>query len=115
MSSLIRRTLTARRLGAGEGRTMRLVVLAVAITSLALAFPAAPSTATVPAAAKLGAVIPLTGRYASGGAQVRAGYEFAVSDVNARGGVRLGTQHVQLQLTVVDDESDPTKTVSRLE
>ena len=94
---------------------MRAVVLAIAITSLILTFPAAPGTGAAAAAAKLGAVIPLTGRYASGGAQVRAGYEFAVDDINARGGVRLGAQRVQLQMTVVDDESDPTKTVSRLE
>ena len=94
---------------------MRAVVLVIAITSLMLTFPAAPGIGAAAATAKLGAAIPLTGRYASGGAQVRAGYEFAVEDINARGGVRLGTQRVQLQVTVVDDESDPTKTVSRLE
>jgi len=65
--------------------------------------------------AKIGSVIPLTGRYASGGAQVRAGYEIAVEDINKAGGVPIGGQRVQLQLSVLDDESDPTKTVTRIE
>src|SRR5256884_8038944 len=76
----------------------------------------APGTAGAPATAvRLGAVIPLTGRFGGGGAQVRTGYEFAVEDINARGGVRVGDQHLPLELTILDDESDPTKTVSRLE
>ncbi len=64
---------------------------------------------------RLGAVIPLTGRFAGGGAQVKAGYEIAVEDLNARGGVRVGDRRLPLELTILDDESDPTKTVSRLE
>ncbi len=71
-----------------------------------------------PAAAqsiKLGAVVPLTGRYGSGGAQVRAGYEIAVEHVNAAGGVAVGGKKMPLELVLLDDESDATKTVSRLE
>ncbi|TLZ82133.1 MAG: ABC transporter substrate-binding protein, partial [Methanobacteriota archaeon] len=45
----------------------------------------APGSAGAPATAvRLGAVIPLTGRFGGGGAQVRTGYEFAVEDINAR-------------------------------
>ena len=65
----------------------------------------------------IGAVIPLTGPFAGGGSQVKNGYEFAVEAVNATGGVyvaEFGAQ-VPLRLTVLDDESDPTKTVSNLE
>jgi len=72
----------------------------------------------LPAAAqsiKLGAVVPLTGRYGSGGAQVRAGYEIAVEHVNAAGGVTVGGKKMPLELVLLDDESDATKTVSRLE
>lgn len=72
----------------------------------------------VPAAAqtvKLGAVVPLTGRYGGGGAQVRAGYELAVEHVNAAGGVAVGGKKLPLELLLLDDESDATKTVSRLE
>src|SRR5207302_11221033 len=62
-----------------------------------------------------GAVEPPTRRYASGGAQVKAGNEFAVEDINARGGLQVGNRRVPLEVTILDDESDPTKTVSRLE
>ena len=64
---------------------------------------------------KLGAVVPLTGRYGAGGAQVRAGYEIAVEHINAAGGVTIGGKKVPLELVLLDDESDATKTVSRLE
>jgi ABC-type branched-subunit amino acid transport system substrate-binding protein len=39
-----------------------------------------------PEAIEIGAVVPLTGKYASGGAQVQVGYEYAVDDINAAGG-----------------------------
>jgi branched-chain amino acid transport system substrate-binding protein len=66
-------------------------------------------------AVKVGAVVPLTGRYGAGGAQARAGYEIAVEDINRAGGVTVGGKKVPLELTVLDDESDATKTVSRFE
>ena len=64
---------------------------------------------------KLGAVVPLTGRYGPGGAQVRAGYEIAVEHINTAGGVTVGGRKLPLELVVLDDESDATKTVARLE
>ena len=64
---------------------------------------------------KVGAVVPLTGRYAALGAQVRAGYEIAVQQLNTAGGVLVGGKKLPIELTLLDDESDPTKTVSRLE
>jgi branched-chain amino acid transport system substrate-binding protein len=64
---------------------------------------------------KVGAVVPLTGRYGPGGAQVRAGYEIGVEHVNAAGGVTVGGKKSPLELVLLDDESDATKTVSRLE
>ena len=64
---------------------------------------------------KVGAVVPLTGRYAAGGAQNKAGYEIAVQQLNAAGGVTVGGKKLPLELVMLDDESDPTKTVARLE
>ena len=64
---------------------------------------------------KIGAVVPLTGRYAALGAQVRAGYEIGLEQVNAAGGVTVGGKKLRLELVMLDDESDPTKTVARLE
>jgi branched-chain amino acid transport system substrate-binding protein len=66
-------------------------------------------------AVKIGAVVPLTGRYGPGGAQVRAGYEIAVEQINAAGGVTVAGKKTPLELILLDDESDATKTVSRLE
>ncbi len=64
---------------------------------------------------KVGAVVPLTGRYAALGGQVKTGYEIAVQQINAAGGVTVGGKKLQIELTMLDDESDPTKTVARLE
>jgi branched-chain amino acid transport system substrate-binding protein len=87
----------------------------VAIICFVLGLEAGGTRGAPAGALKLGAVVPLTGRYASGGAQVKAGYEIAVEDVNSRDGVQIGAQRVPIDLTILDDESDPTKTVSRLE
>src|SRR5690349_5071312 len=91
------------------GISMRLLA-AVVLSSLGLW----PSLAAAQAV-KIGAVVPLTGRYGPGGAQVRAGYDIAVEQINAAGGVSMGGKKVPLELTVLDDESDATKTVARLE
>jgi branched-chain amino acid transport system substrate-binding protein len=80
-----------------------------------LLFAGAPIEASAADSIKLGAVVPLTGRYGAGGAQVRAGYEIAVEQINAAGGVAVGGRKMPLDLSLLDDESDATKTVSRLE
>jgi branched-chain amino acid transport system substrate-binding protein len=94
---------------------MRTVALVIAIASLVLTLPAPGGAGAPPGAAKIGAVVPLTGRYASLGAQIKAGYELAFEDINSRGGIQVGSQRTPLALTMLDDESDATKTVARLE
>ncbi len=83
---------------------------------------AAPSTETtagpaveLPDTIKVGAVVPLTGANAGLGAQVESGYQLAVTQINDAGGVDIGGTKVPIELTVLDDESDPTKTVQQLE
>src|ERR1700730_4467386 len=66
-------------------------------------------------AIKVGAGVPLTGRYGAGGAQVRAGYEITGENLTARGAVMVAGKKVPIELTLLDDESDATKTVSRFE
>jgi len=83
--------------------------IAVLLALLASGFEVSAQTV------KIGAVVPLTGRYAALGAQVRAGYEIAVEQINAAGGVSVGGKKMGLELVMLDDESDPTKTVARLE
>jgi branched-chain amino acid transport system substrate-binding protein len=64
---------------------------------------------------KIGAVIPLTGRFAAGGEQIKNGYELAVDDINEAGGIEINGRQIPLRLVLVDDESDPGKTVQRME
>lgn len=89
-------------------RTFLLVIL------LALAFVGG-SSGSEAQTFKVGAVVPLTGRFAALGAQVKTGYEIAVEHLNAAGGVTVGGKKLKIDLTILDDESDPTKTVARLE
>lgn len=89
----------------------RLIYVAYAAT-LALFGASSPSHSQT---IKIGAVVPLTGRYAALGGQVKTGYEIAVQHINTAGGVTVGGKKLQLEMTMLDDESDPTKTVARLE
>jgi branched-chain amino acid transport system substrate-binding protein len=81
---------------------------------------AAPTAVPAPAAPEcieVGSSIPLTGKFGSLGTQVKPGYAYAVEDINAGGGVYVKEfdKKIPLCLTVYDDESDPTKAVSKLE
>jgi branched-chain amino acid transport system substrate-binding protein len=71
--------------------------------------------ADLPDTIKVGVVVPLTGRYAAGGDQVRNGYVLAVDDINKAGGVEIMGTKIPLELVILDDESDPTKTVQHME
>ncbi len=82
---------------------------------LVLAFVGLSPLVAAAQSIKVGAVVPLTGRYGGGGAQVRAGYEIAVEHINAAGGVTMGGKKLPIELVLLDDESDATKTVSRFE
>ncbi|MCX6071379.1 MAG: amino acid ABC transporter substrate-binding protein, partial [Chloroflexi bacterium] len=78
---------------------------------------AAPVYPPGPEFIEIGVSIPLTGKFGSLGKQVLAGYEYAVADINAAGGVYVaeyGTK-IPFRLTTYDDESDPTKAVSKME
>ncbi len=66
---------------------------------------------------EFGASIPMTGKYGALGAMVKPGYEYAVADINAAGGIYVKEYDAKIpvRLTIYDDESDPTKAVSKLE
>src|SRR3954468_24428497 len=89
-------------------------LLALAALGMALAGCGAPG-ATTADKIRVGAVVPLTGRYAAGGEQIKNGYELAVETINNAGGVDVNGTKMPIELTILDDESDPTKTVQRLE
>ena len=94
--------------------------LALIVVSCAPPAPPAPTVApTVPAPAeiKIGATVPITGRYASGGGQVKNGYELAVEAINKDGGVMVKAfnKKIPLKLEILDDASDPNNAVQRME
>jgi branched-chain amino acid transport system substrate-binding protein len=67
-----------------------------------------------PEVIRIGAVIPLTGAFAGGGAQIERGYIYAVDAINEAGGVYVEEFDAQipLELDVRDDASDPNQTTS---
>lgn len=67
-----------------------------------------------PDSIKIGAVVPLTGPFGGGGAQIELGYVYAVDAVNEAGGVFVEEYGVALplELDVRDDASDPNQTTS---
>lgn len=70
-----------------------------------------------PESIKLGAVVPLTGPFAGGGAQVERGYRYGVDAINEAGGVFVEEYGVSLplELDLQDDASDPNQTTSLME
>ena len=85
--------------------------------------PAAETTTTAgepmdaPESITIGAVVPLTGAFAGGGAQIERGYRYAVEAINEAGGVSVEEFGVSLplELEVRDDASDPNQTASNME
>ncbi len=74
-------------------------------------------SAQTPTAIEIGAAMPLTGRFAAGGAEIERGYKLAVDQINAEGGIFVEAFNAKLplNLNILDDGSDPGKTVSHLE
>jgi len=124
--------LKKRNLLALLGSICLLVVLAALPLMAACATPAPPPTPAPPAPApapapappppapetiKIGAAMPLSGPLGAVGKDVKIGYEIAVEHINANGGifVKEYNKRIPVELIILDDESDPTKTVSRLE
>ena len=84
-----------------EGDIMKKTLLASAAITFAL-------TGAAWAQIVIATAGPMTGDYATFGAQMQAGAEQAVADINAAGGV-LGQQ---LELMVEDDRCDPKEAVA---
>lgn len=96
---------------------MRTKLLIIILLALALPLAACQPQAQAPESIEVGAVVPLTGAFAGGGAQVERGYRMAVDDINADGGVFVEEfdANIPIELNLMDDESDPNNTVSHLE
>ena len=84
------------------GKSRTFLIAAVAAAALTV------GATTAKADIEIATAGPMTGQYASFGAQMRAGAEQAVADINAAGGV-LGQM---LSLSVGDDACDPKQAVA---
>jgi branched-chain amino acid transport system substrate-binding protein len=93
-------------------RLLPALVLAVAACS-----PAAPSAPTASTATeiKVGSVLPLSGAFSASGQYFKQGYELATEEVNTAGGLDVGGKKVQVNLKILDDGSDVTKSRSLVE
>jgi branched-chain amino acid transport system substrate-binding protein len=63
----------------------------------------------------IGASIPITGPLAGFGAFVKWGYEHAVSQANAAGGLNVGGHKRHVKLILLDDKTDPNTTSNNVQ
>ncbi len=98
------------------GPVARFCLILASITLALMPF-SANATSVAPKSIKIGAAMPISGRFASGGHTVRLGYEIAVDFINKAGGVYVKEfdKKLPLELVILDDESNPVKTVSKME
>jgi branched-chain amino acid transport system substrate-binding protein len=80
----------------------------LAVTTLAAGLACPAMAQEIPIAV----VGPMTGGEATFGAQMKAGAEMAVNEINAAGGVNVGGTKMKLKLTVGDDACDPKQAVA---
>ena len=100
-----------------EGSLKKVCILVVLFVSMVAGPLSQALAAQAPATIKIGAVIALTGAMASGGKDVKAGYDIAIKHINDAGGifVKEYNKKIPIELIVVDDESDAVKTTARLD
>jgi branched-chain amino acid transport system substrate-binding protein len=87
-------------------------VLIVPALVIALAAPGRPAG---PPEIKIGTVLPLAGAFGSSGGYFKQGYTMAIDDVNKAGGLQVGGQKYHINLIVLDDGSDGTRSRSLVE
>ncbi|MDV3126982.1 ABC transporter substrate-binding protein [Mycobacterium sp. 21AC1] len=95
--------------------TRRLRSIASAMVSVCVGAAAvAGCGATDDSAVTVGAVLPLTGDFATYGGPIRQAADLAVERVNASGGIRIGDRNYDLKLRVYDDATTPEKSMPSL-
>ena len=86
---------------------MKRTFFAVPVLAAGLAFSTGAQ-----ADVNIAVVGPLTGQYASFGAQFKAGAEMALEDINKAGGVKVGDKMHKLGIAIEDDACDPKQAVA---
>src|SRR5512140_3419574 len=91
-------------------------VLTGATAFLALtSFLAAPRLAAADEVIHLGAVLPVTGKESKIGGAFKQATEFAVKEANDAGGVTVGGKKLKIDLKLLDDTSDASKSAQLVE
>ena len=100
-----------------QGRDRRRAVAWIALLSVALLIPltVAGCGQAQPKSIELGAVLPLSGKFQAAGQYFKQGYEMAIDEVNQAGGIEINGKKLPVNLTVLDDGSDPTTSRSLVE
>ena len=83
-------------------KRFKLTLLAVALSAPFAAGSALADGNTI----TLGAAVQLTGALANTGRYYRDSYDFAVEQINAKGGVKVGGKQMKLALKILDNQSD---------
>jgi len=100
-------------------KAKKCAVFAVITLVAFLLFSVTPlfAQSAAPKTIKIGASIALTGSFAAGGNDVANGYKVALKHINDEGGIMVKefNRKIPIELVIYDDESDPSKTVTRLE
>src|SRR5712691_1263217 len=79
--------------------------------------PAASGSVAAAAGAdiKLGTVLPITGAFSASGKYFQQGYEMAINEANAAGGIDVGGKKMKIALDLLDDGSNATTSRSLVE
>ena len=107
------RSLTKRRAVklAALSAVAAMVATACAPTQSASDKPA-EADAKVPDSIVIGSTLPLTGTESKTGGRYQQGYELAVEQINAAGGIDVDGKKVKVELKLLDDTSDQAKAVN---
>lgn len=79
------------------------------------AVPAASQPAATPTEIKIGAVFPVSGNESKVGGGFKKASEFAVKEWNDKGGIKIGGQMLNINLTILDDTTNPTTSAQLVE
>ncbi|MFI5166054.1 MAG: amino acid ABC transporter substrate-binding protein [Thermoanaerobaculales bacterium] len=92
--------------------------IACVVGVLSLLAPFGPAVAAPVADAgviRIGAVLPVTGKESKIGGAYKVATEFAVKEINDAGGIDVGGTKMKIELRLLDDTSEPTKSAQLVE
>ena len=93
------------------------VCLCIALGAVPSLLTQAKASSEAPQSIKIGVPIPISGRFAAGARTLKIGYEIGEDFINKTGGIYVKAygKKLPLELIMLDDESDPVKTTSKME